>query len=174
MNKKVIIIAIILLIILVISSLLFYYSKLYFVKGEEIRDLSNIKIPNYQLPEGYKLKDEIENIAISFSKSESLSSPTNMQILLLKFGDYIKHFSQGEIAETIPDDTLIYYVCIDIKRLPEETHIKFPASVWVKIEKYPAIKEKFTMYQDVYIFDAKTGEVLGFGYHHLKLILPKQ
>jgi len=92
MNKKVIIIAIILLIILVISSLLFYYSKLYFVKGEEIRDLSNIKIPNYQLPEGYKLKDEIENIAISFSKSECLSSPTNMQILLLKFGDYIKHF----------------------------------------------------------------------------------
>ncbi|MGB9834904.1 MAG: hypothetical protein ACPLPW_08085 [bacterium] len=37
----------------------------------------------------------------------------------------------------------------------------------------PALVERFTSHQDFYIFDAKTGEALGFGYTPYVMILPK-
>ncbi|MDI6869701.1 MAG: hypothetical protein QMD88_09070 [Coprothermobacterota bacterium] len=140
----------------------------------EIRDLSGIKIPDYSSPDLFPIEQAIEEI-IAQTKEETADTPRNPQCVLMKWSDYIRYIDPKIGLPEQQLDRLIYVVTVDVIRRPWEGHVRFPAIVWEKIEKGDIETiEHFTSRQDIYFFDAKTGEALGFGYNPFVIILPKQ
>jgi len=140
----------------------------------EIRDLSWIKIPNYSTPDLFPIEKTIEAI-IANTKEEVADTPRNPQCLFMKWSDYTRYIDTGMVLPEHQLDGLIYVVTIDVIRRPWEGQRRFPALVWEKIEKGDLETiEHSSSRQDIYIFDAKTGENLGFGYTPYVTILPKQ
>ncbi|MDI6869621.1 MAG: hypothetical protein QMD88_08635 [Coprothermobacterota bacterium] len=140
----------------------------------EIRDLSWIRIPDYSSPDLFPIEKTMQEIMIN-TKNEVADTPRNPQCLLMKWSDYIRYIDTGMVLPEHQLDDLIYVVTVDVIRRPWEIHsrgvggIPDPENAF----KNPALVEQFSSRQDIYIFDAKTGENLGFGYTPYVIVLPK-
>lgn len=141
----------------------------------EIRDLSWIKIPDYSSPDLFPIEKTIQEIMIN-TKNEVADTPRNPQCFLMKWSDYIRYIDTGMVLPEQQLDSLIYLVTVDVIRRPWEVHSRsFGGLINPEAAKNdPALVEQFTTRQDIYIFDARTGETLGFGYTPYVMILPKK
>lgn len=140
----------------------------------EIKDLSGIQIPDYASPGLFPIEETIQEILVR-TQAEVADTPRNPQSLLLKWSDYIRYIDTGMSLSDQQLDDLVYLVTVDVTRRPGETPRRFAPLVWEEIEKGDLETiEHFTTRQDIYIFDARTGETLGVGYTPFAMILPKR
>jgi len=143
----------------------------------EIRDLSWIQIPDLHSPDLFPIEETIQEIMIRTQNEVTGDTPKNPQCLLLRWSDYIRCFDPGMLSppDRRPDD-LIYLVTVNVTRRPWEAHTRsLGGLIYEEIAKEdPEWIEHFTTHQNIYIFDAGTGETLGFGYTPYVMLLPKQ
>lgn len=165
---------IVLILVILLGSLLILSSGTSIpAQAYEIRDLSWIKIPDYSSPDLFPIEKTIQEI-MTRTQNEVADTPKNSQCLLLKWSDYIRYIDTGMVLPDRQLDDLIYLVTVDVIRRPWEAPSRSLGGLInpEAAKNDPALVERFTSHQDFYIFDAKTGEALGFGSTPYVMILP--
>jgi len=134
-------------------------------KSSEIKDLSNITLPLYSLPNKSLTKADIVENALKMSEIglKHGQVPENPQCVLITYGEYVKLFSPDFVSAEIPNDKLFYLVTVDVDRTAPEEVVRWHHGA-----------KSVTFHQDYYLISPGNGNVITHGYERIKWILPKQ
>jgi len=167
-KKKIILASIVLILIFSVGATITTNTRV--SKSSEVKDLSNIALPSYDLPKGDLTKDNVVENVINLSRARLVHGqmPQNPQCILITYGEYLKLFDPGFVSVEIPNDKLFYLVTVDVDRELEERETFSPSA------ERSAHKEQFVTHQDFYLIDPENGDVVGYGGNVIKWILPKQ
>jgi len=91
----------------------------------KVRDLSQIKIPEYSTSGLFPIEKKIEEIVASTKTQVQRDIPKNPQYLLLKWSEY-KLYIDPLIGDLFQPDDLVYLITVDVTRKPEDLVIPLP------------------------------------------------